>query len=221
VATILIGISGSPADDGALAFVRACGGRVVVASAFAVRPSFLEASAAAQRARDTLDADELHVIAGAPAPALQSLALELDAHLIVVGAGPARATGERLLHGAPCPVAIVPRTYRAHELRRIGVADDGSAHAHAGRAAAQALADALGVELVPIHIAHGDAANAIADRTAGLDLLVLGSRGFGPAHAALSRSVAPRVVRQAHCPVMVVPRFATSRLGELFEPVPA
>jgi nucleotide-binding universal stress UspA family protein len=221
VATILIGVSGSPADDGALAFARACGGHLVVACAFGAEPSFLEAKAAAERARDELDADELHVVAGAPAPALDALARALQAQLIVVGAGPARATGERLLHAAPCPVAIVPRTYRAREMRRVGVADDGSPHAHAGRVAAEALARALGAELVPIRVPHGDAANALADRTAGLDLLVLGSRGYGAAHAALARSVSPRVARQAHCPVIVIPRFATSRLGELFAAVPA
>jgi nucleotide-binding universal stress UspA family protein len=221
VSTILIGVSGSPEDEGALAFARACGGRAVVASAFGIRPSFLEAKEAAERARDELDADEVHVLAGAPAPALRSLARSIRAHLIVVGAGPARSTGERLLHGAPCPVAIVPRAYRPHELRRVGVAVDGSSWAHAGRTAAEALARAAGAELVAIRVPHGDAANAIADRTAGLDLLVLGSRGLGPAHAALSHSVTPRVARQVHCPVIVVPRFATSRLGELFEPVPA
>jgi nucleotide-binding universal stress UspA family protein len=40
----------------------------------------------------------------------------------------------------------------------------------------------------------------------GVDLLVLGSRGFGPVMRLLIGSVSSRVIRGAACPVMVVPR---------------
>jgi nucleotide-binding universal stress UspA family protein len=40
----------------------------------------------------------------------------------------------------------------------------------------------------------------------GVDLLVLGSRGFGPVMRLLIGSVSSRVIRGAPCPVMVVPR---------------
>lgn len=40
----------------------------------------------------------------------------------------------------------------------------------------------------------------------GLDLLVLGSRGFGPVMRLLVGSVSSQVIRAAPCPVMVVPR---------------
>ena len=40
----------------------------------------------------------------------------------------------------------------------------------------------------------------------GVDLLVLGSRGFGPVMRLLIGSVSSRVIREAPCPVMVVPR---------------
>jgi nucleotide-binding universal stress UspA family protein len=40
----------------------------------------------------------------------------------------------------------------------------------------------------------------------GVDLLVLGSRGFGPVMRLLIGSVSSRVIRAAKCPVMVVPR---------------
>jgi nucleotide-binding universal stress UspA family protein len=40
----------------------------------------------------------------------------------------------------------------------------------------------------------------------GVDLLVLGSRGFGPVMRLLIGSVSSRVIRAAPCPVMVVPR---------------
>jgi len=40
----------------------------------------------------------------------------------------------------------------------------------------------------------------------GVDLLVLGSRGFGPVMRLLIGSVSSRVIRAAPCPVMIVPR---------------
>ena len=40
----------------------------------------------------------------------------------------------------------------------------------------------------------------------GVDLLVLGSRGFGPVMRLLIGSVSSKVIRGAPCPVMVVPR---------------
>jgi nucleotide-binding universal stress UspA family protein len=40
----------------------------------------------------------------------------------------------------------------------------------------------------------------------GVDLLVLGSRGFGPVMRLLIGSVSSHVIRQASCPVLVVPR---------------
>lgn len=42
----------------------------------------------------------------------------------------------------------------------------------------------------------------------GVDLLVLGSRGFGPVMRLLVGSVSSRVIRDASCPVLVVPRPA-------------
>ena len=41
-----------------------------------------------------------------------------------------------------------------------------------------------------------------------LDVLVMGSRGYGPLHAVLVGGVAGRVVRDAACPVIVLPRKA-------------
>lgn len=41
---------------------------------------------------------------------------------------------------------------------------------------------------------------------AGADLLVAGSRGYGPVRRVLLGSVSTQLVHQAHCPVLVVPR---------------
>ena len=54
----------------------------------------------------------------------------------------------------------------------------------------------------------GDAAKILAEASEELDLLVLGSRGYGPLHSVLVGGVAGRVVRDAACPVLVLPRKA-------------
>jgi nucleotide-binding universal stress UspA family protein len=46
----------------------------------------------------------------------------------------------------------------------------------------------------------------LAEAEMGVDLLVLGSRGFGPVMRLLIGSVSSRVIRGAPCPVLVVPR---------------
>jgi nucleotide-binding universal stress UspA family protein len=43
-----------------------------------------------------------------------------------------------------------------------------------------------------------------------LDLLVLGSRGYGPLGAVVLGSVSNALVRTANCPIVVVPRSAKS-----------
>jgi nucleotide-binding universal stress UspA family protein len=55
---------------------------------------------------------------------------------------------------------------------------------------------------------HGDPAEALAEAGSELDLLVLGSRGYGPVKGTLLGSVSSRVMAGAPCPVMVVPRGA-------------
>ena len=54
----------------------------------------------------------------------------------------------------------------------------------------------------------GDAAEILADASEQLDLLLLGSRGYGPLHSVVVGGVAGRVVREAACPVIVLPRKA-------------
>lgn len=52
----------------------------------------------------------------------------------------------------------------------------------------------------------GDPASALASASADLDLLVTGSRSYGPLGAVLLGAVTRRLIRAAACPVMVVPR---------------
>jgi nucleotide-binding universal stress UspA family protein len=56
--------------------------------------------------------------------------------------------------------------------------------------------------------AVGDPAEILADASEQLELLLVGSRGYGPLHSVLVGGVAGRVVREAACPVLVLPRKA-------------
>jgi len=66
---------------------------------------------------------------------------------------------------------------------------------------------------------HGDPVDALAAVSEDADLLLLGSRGYGPRRAVLLGGVSGRVVRTAACPVIVVPRGIAVPLEDLFGPV--
>lgn len=53
---------------------------------------------------------------------------------------------------------------------------------------------------------EGDPGAVLADQGVELDLIVIGSRGYGPFRAALLGAVSAEVVRAAPCPVLVTPR---------------
>jgi nucleotide-binding universal stress UspA family protein len=95
---------------------------------------------------------------GSPARKLHELAEDQQLDLIVVGSTHRGAlgrvlpgsVGERLLHGATCPVAIAPRGLATADWKlehRVGVAYDGSDAARAAVDHAAALAQAVGLPL--------------------------------------------------------------------------
>jgi len=63
----------------------------------------------------------------------------------------------------------------------------------------------------------GDPERELAGQTHGVDLMITGSRGYGPHRAVLLGSVSGRLVREAACPVLVVPRGIETPLEDLFE----
>jgi nucleotide-binding universal stress UspA family protein len=214
------------------------------------------------------------------ARALHEVAGEEHAALLVIGTSRHRpghvlpgSTAERLLHGAPCPVATAPYGWTPRgRLEQVGVGfvdtEEGrealqAAHALARRAgtrlrvimivrpsarvyletepetagqrgkrledvlgehklfairAAQRAVDALGdgVE-VEVDAPIGDPAQELVDLSRFLDLLVCGSRGFGPLRAVLLGSVSRHVVAEAHCPALVLPRGVEAALDALLE----
>jgi nucleotide-binding universal stress UspA family protein len=165
------------------------------------------------------------------------------------------STAERLLHGAPGPVCLVPWDYEerpADPIRRVAVAYVDTPDGRAALAAAVGFARELGAELQlttvlpdtrvqpslgePLRFAadqraafeqslesaaatapaevrtstrllEGPVVDALADvRPDDVDLLVCGSRGYGPARRVLLGGVSSRLLKHARVPVVVVPR---------------
>ena len=289
---VLVGVALDERDSGPIALGIAlaglAGGRLALVHAYPYDRARIpvpeyeatlreEASAGLERLAAALPEQievTLHSYAShSPAQALHAAAEILHPVAIVVGSTHRGAighvlpggVGERLLHGAPYPVAIAPHGYPAEpaELTRIGVAFDDSPEAHTALGAALELARATGAELYtytvsePIQtspdalgyaagwslppdygatrraraerqvaaarerapadvpgenrLIEGDAADVLAEASSELDMLVCGSRGYGPLRAVLLGGVSSALARSAACPLLVIPRGHTTR----------
>jgi nucleotide-binding universal stress UspA family protein len=157
-----------------------------------------------------VDADPAHparpgVLAGR---ALHRLARKESAELLVVGSSHRGPTGRTMLggqtlaalNGSSCAVAIAPRGYgmAEPEVRTVGAGDAGTAESE--------LADRHGALLEVRAVTDGDPAEELATLAEHLDLLVLGSRAYGPSGRLLSGSTSTQLARRAACPLLVVPR---------------
>jgi nucleotide-binding universal stress UspA family protein len=65
-------------------------------------------------------------------------------------------------------------------------------------------------------VVMGDPVDELRRQTEELDLLITGSRGYGPLRATLVGGVTGRLLREAACPVIVVPRGVETPLAGLF-----
>jgi nucleotide-binding universal stress UspA family protein len=219
------------------------------------------------------------------ARALHEAAESEGAGLLVIGSSRRGAAGRvlmgstatRLVHGAPCPVTVVPRGWTdrralgaigaayvdsdearealrgAHALaRRAGAtlrvlnvvkvtpamlgetepttaarpgkgltAVAGEHRAQAERALRQVVAGLDGDVAVEVDVFVGEPAEILIDLSDRLEMLVCGSRGYGPIRAVMLGSVSRRVVAEARCPVIVVPRGVTSSLADVVAEAPA
>jgi nucleotide-binding universal stress UspA family protein len=64
-------------------------------------------------------------------------------------------------------------------------------------------------------VVAGLAVEELVELSAGVDLVVVGSRGWGPVRRILAGSTSVGLMREAHCPVIVLPRgAATGEPGE-------
>jgi nucleotide-binding universal stress UspA family protein len=297
MSTIIIGAEGSERTEDAIAFARSLaattGAHLKLVGSYPYEDwlsrtasneygEFLrgEAEAMLERMRSLAgaEASTMAVADTSPARALQRAAEDDGAPLIVVGsthrgrAGRVMpgSTADRLLHGAPCAVAVVPYDFRLKDeaaITAIGVGYDGSGESRAAIDVALDVARRLGASLKVVRVfdaaqlgtpalmsgpgyiamheelekearddlgrvcgglpedvdveavfVAGSPARELAEQSQTLDLLVLGSRGYGPLRSVLLGGVSHVVVRKAGCPVVVLPRGAGAGVGELFAP---
>lgn len=284
VRTILIGFDGSDQARDALALARllgrASGARLVAACVYPpvtllARPDLADWQAAVRKgAEDSLaavgdDAVERRVIESqSAARGLHDAAEEIEADLVVVGSCHrsrlgrvlAGSVAERLLHGAPCAVALAPRGFADRAptgLETIGVGFDGSPEAEVALAGATELARGAGAALrilclirpsdtipafasplpvpvlaeslrweaeqalerglaaVPADVEAEGAiiggATAALGEQGDIDLMVVGSRGYGPLRRVLLGSTSASLARNSAYPVIVLPRGDVSR----------
>jgi nucleotide-binding universal stress UspA family protein len=61
------------------------------------------------------------------------------------------------------------------------------------------------------HIAYGAAADELTQFSDSVDLLIVGSHGYGPLERLIHGSTSQQLARSAHCPLLVLPR---SRVDE-------
>jgi nucleotide-binding universal stress UspA family protein len=223
---------------------------------------------------DDQDVQYRAVGSSSAAHGLDELAEAEGATAIVIGStrqAPLRrlfvgSTGERLLHGAGCPVAVAPRGLHERRWTTIGTigcafvdTPDGQAALAGAADLAQRIPARLRVfsvvgrmaEFSPLAKTDSERAfteemrssyRASLDRALGAlpdrleatgelregdpvevlaalderdtDLLVCGSRGYGPVRRVLLGGVASRLVRRAASPVLVVPRGAGDALAD-------
>ena len=76
---------------------------------------------------------------------------------------------------------------------------------------ARALRDLPGQLEARPHVIDGRAPDTLVTHSSSVDLLVVGSRGYGPLHSVVVGDVATRLATSADCALVVVPRGAGSR----------
>jgi nucleotide-binding universal stress UspA family protein len=79
-------------------------------------------------------------------------------------------------------------------------------------ASRQAAAAITSVDVAE-ELSDGDPSQVLCERSADLDLLLLGSRGYGTLLRTFLGGTASRVIREAHCPVLIFPRGASEPSG--------
>lgn len=96
-------------------------------------------------------------------------------------------------------------------------AEDVHARERLGAVAAfqQAVADAAPDLETDLDVLVQDPADALVAAARHVDMLVMGSRAYGPKRAVLLGSVSRRVMEQATCPVLIVPRGAAEGTASL------
>jgi nucleotide-binding universal stress UspA family protein len=131
--------------------------------------------------------------------------------------------GGRALHEAATIAQMSDADMRVLTVVKPGLGADASAgptrqDAERNRAQLEGTLTAAIAELGDVvraegEVLVGDPADALVGVSQHLDLLVMGSRGYGPGLAVLLGGVSRRVTMKARCPVLVVPRRSTKSLA--------
>ena len=85
------------------------------------------------------------------------------------------------------------------------------------RTRVQADVEGLAGVAIETRVVPGPAAEVIAQEAEGADLIVIGSRGYGPRHSVLVGGVSRKLVDNAPCPVLVVPRVPETAADRVVE----
>lgn len=108
--------------------------------------------------------------------------------------------GLRLLTAVPVPVAFAPGYAYTFDWQAV-------VDANRRQAREDLEAVTAGLELsVASDVVDDPAGDALVALSQAVDLMVVGSRGWGTARSILLGSAGDRLVHHAHCPVIVVPR---------------
>jgi nucleotide-binding universal stress UspA family protein len=131
--------------------------------------------------------------------------------------------GQRALHEAATIAQMFDADLRVLTVVKPGIGADASAGptrqaAERNRAQLEATVAAAIAELADgarteSEVLVDDPADALVSVSPHLDLLVMGSRGYGPGLAVLLGGVSRRVTMKARCPVLVVPRGSKTSLA--------
>ena len=146
------------------------------------------------------------------------------------------SVAQQLLAGAACPVAVAPHGHGEladRDLELVGVAFDGSDESRQALASGRALARDAGARLriisatdgverdlraahdaavddepsgVESVFAEGDPVDVLVEQSRELDVLLTGSRGYGPLGAVLVGGTTRELTTAAECPLIVFPR---------------
>jgi nucleotide-binding universal stress UspA family protein len=158
---------------------------------------------------------------------LHELSEAIGADLLVVGSSRRGRLGRVLLgddtraalNGAPCAVAVAPDDYAYDPglIREIGVGYNGSHESVHALDVARGLAAETGAKLSAFQAVYGRAAEELAIFSASVDLLVVGSRGYGPVGRLVHGSTSQQLARISRCPLLVLTRAARGRARPLVE----
>jgi nucleotide-binding universal stress UspA family protein len=158
---------------------------------------------------------------GAPCPVL---AVPADASLSIETIGVAYDGGQESLHALVTAERLAQRLHARLELvgalelpiySEPALATDWDLEPAVREALERELRDAADrIPSVPtdVRVVQGSPGRSIADLSGSFDLLVTGSRGYGPVRSVLLGGVSRYLVDHASCPVLVVPRSAGAEL---------